>query len=356
MKKIKRREFLLSVFGSCAGWGIVLSVEGRIRKAYPPFTLPSLRPEEKKRPSAGSDLDYQKTCQDETDVLIRVLGTAQDGGIPQLGCYCQNCLRARKDPRFARLVSSLAILDLKENKYFLLDATPDIRLQADDALGRLGTEKQGRKNAPHAVVLTHAHIGHYTGLMFFGYEAMSTQELPVYCSSRLQSFLTQNGPWNQLVNLKNISIRTIFPGKEFLLTPRISLTPLPVPHRDEYSDTVGFRISGTRKSLLYIPDIQSWEAWNRSIVEETGKADISLLDGTFYNQDELPGRNISEIGHPLIQTSLKTLRDVVQRGKKQVFFTHLNHSNPALDPEGKARKEIMEAGFDLASEGMEFFI
>ncbi len=356
MKEIKRREFLHSVFGGCAGWGIVLSGEGRIRKEYPPFAHPSLRPDEKKPPSAGNCLDYQKARQDDAGVLIRVLGTAQDGGIPQLGCYCQNCLRARKDSRFTRLVSSLAIMDLKEKKYFLLDATPDIRLQADDALGRLGTEKQGRKNAPHAVVLTHAHIGHYTGLMFFGYEAMSTQELPVYCSSRLQSFLTQNGPWSQLVSLKNISIRAIFPGKEFLLTPRISLTPLLVPHRNEYSDTVGFRISGERKSLLYIPDIQSWDAWNRSIVEESRKADISLLDGTFYSQDELPGRNISEIGHPLIQTSLKTLRNVVQRGKTEVFFTHLNHSNPALDPEGKARKEIREAGFGLASEGMEFFI
>ena len=356
MKKIRRREFLHSVFGGCAGWGIALSGEGRIRKAYPPFSHPSLRPDEKKRPSAGNFIDSQKARQDETGVLIRILGTAQDGGIPQLGCYCQNCRQARKDPRFARLISSLALLDLKEKKYFLLDATPNICLQADDALGRLGTEKQGRKNAPHAVVLTHAHIGHYTGLIFFGYEAMSSQELPVYCSSRLQSFLTQNGPWNQLVSLKNISIRTIFPGKEFLLTPRISLTPLLVPHRNEYSDTVGFRISGERKSLLYIPDIQSWEAWNRSIVEETEKADISLLDGTFYSQDELPGRNISEIGHPLIQTSLKTLRNVIQKGKTQVFFTHLNQSNPALDPEGKARKEIREAGFDLASEGMEFLI
>lgn len=356
MKKIKRREFLHSVFGGCAAWGIALSVEGRIRKVNPPFARPFLRPDKKKRPSARSCLSSQKARQDETGILIRILGTAQDGGIPQLGCYCQNCLRARKDRRFARLVSSLAILDLKEKKYFLLDATPDIRLQADVALGRLGTEKKGRKNAPHAVVLTHAHIGHYTGLMFFGYEAMSTQGLPVYCSSRLQSFLTQNGPWSQLVNLKNISIRTIFPGEEFQLTPRISLTPFRVPHRDEYSDTVGFKIRGKRKSLLYIPDIQSWEAWNRSIVEETGKADISLLDGTFYSQDELPGRNISEIGHPLIQTSLQTLQNVVRRGKTQVFFTHLNHSNPALDPEGKARKEIKEAGSDLASEGMEFFI
>ena len=356
MKKIKRREFLHSVFGGCAGWGIFLSAEGRSREGHPFSLHPSLRHNEKKSLPAGNVPDYEKKQQDETSVLIRILGTAQDGGIPQLGCYCKNCLRARKDPRFARLISSIAILDLKERKYFLLDATPDIRLQADDALGRLGDEKQGRKNAPHAIVLTHAHIGHYTGLMFFGYEAMSTQELPVYCSSRLQSFLTQNGPWSQLVSLKNISIRSIFPGKEFLLTPRISLTPLLVPHRDEYSDTVGFRISGERKSLLYISDIQSWEAWNRSIVEETGKVDISLLDGTFYSQDELPGRKISEIGHPPIRTSLKTLRNVVQREKKLVFFTHLNHSNPALDPEGEARKEIREAGFDLASEGMEFFI
>jgi pyrroloquinoline quinone biosynthesis protein B len=333
MKKMERRDFFNVILGGWTGLGLLHS--GRNFRIYPKVQA--------KRP-------------DETGVLVQVLGTAQDGGIPQIGCYCQNCLRAREDARFSRLISSLGLIDLEEKQYFILDTTPDIRLQSDAVRDRLGIEKRGRKNAPHAILLTHAHIGHYTGLMFFGYEAMSTRRLPVYCTSRMGRFLSDNGPWSQLVSLENISLRTLHPGKEFSLTSRISLTPLLVPHRDEYSDTVGFRISGDKKKLLYIPDIQSWKAWNRSIVEETEKVDIALLDGTFYSSEELPGRDLSKIGHPLIQTSLNTLGKVVRRGQTRIYFTHLNHTNLALDPEGDARKEITDKGFQLASDGEEFFL
>ena len=331
MKKMVRREFLNTVLWGAAGSSLFL-----------PFTNFKKLPESSDEPK------------DETGVLAQILGTAQDGGIPQIGCYCRNCLRAREDARFSRLVSSIALIDFLEKKYFIIDATPDIRLQSDKALAQLGIEKRGRKNAPDAILLTHAHIGHYTGLMFFGYEAMSTQNLPVHCTSRMGRFLSDNGPWSQLVSFENISLHTLHPGKELSLTPRISLTPFLVPHRNEYSDTIGFRISGEKKKLLYIPDIQSWKAWNRSIVEETEKVDIALLDGTFYSSEELPGRDLSKIGHPLIQTSLKTLGKVAQKGQTQICFTHLNHSNLALDPEGKARKEITGRGFRLASDGEEF--
>ncbi len=333
MKKIERRDFFKVILGGWAGLSF-LHPRGNFR-IYPKVQA--------KRP-------------DQTGVLVQVLGTAQDGGIPHIGCYCPNCLRAREDARFSRLISSLGLIDLEEKKYFVLDTSPDIRLQSDAVRDRMGIEKKGRKNAPHAVLLTHAHIGHYTGLMFFGYEGMSTQRLPVHCTSRMGRFLSDNGPWSQLVQLENISLRTLHPGKEFSLTSRISLTPLEVPHRNEYSDTLGFIISGEKKKLLYITDIQSWEAWNRSIVEETEKVDIALLDGTFYSPDELPGRDMSQIGHPLIQTSLQTLGEVTKNGKTHIYFTHLNHTNLALDPEGDARKEIADKGFHLASDGDDFFL
>jgi pyrroloquinoline quinone biosynthesis protein B len=192
--------------------------------------------------------------------------------------------------------------------------------------------------------------------MFYGYEAMSTHKMPVYCSSPMKSFLSSNSPWSQLVRLENISIHTLSLEKEFLLTPRISFTPFLVPHRNEYTDTLGFIISGEKRKLLYVSDIQSWEAWSRSIVEETRKSDAALLDGTFYSSEELPGRNLSKIGHPFIKTSLETLKNVADEGKTKIYFTHLNHTNLALDPEGEARKEVEEKGFGIASEGMEFFL
>jgi pyrroloquinoline quinone biosynthesis protein B len=293
---------------------------------------------------------------DEVAVLVKVLGTAQDGGIPHSGCWCVNCQRAWRDSSFSRLISSLAVCDLKENKVFLVDATPDIRKQTQLIRERVKPMKNQVNFVPDGILLTHAHIGHYTGLIFYGYEAQSTKDLPVCCSNRMARFLSQNGPWDQLVKLKNILIRNIEPEQVFSLTSSIRVEPFQVPHRDEYSDTLGFKITGRQKSLLYIPDIHRWEMWDRRIVEETRKADFSLLDGTFYSPDELPSRDLSAIGHPFIAHATELMREVVEAGKNSIYFTHLNHSNLALDPKGKERGFLQKKGFALASEGMEFFL
>lgn len=292
----------------------------------------------------------------KTNVLVKVLGTAQDGGIPQIGCYCKNCQRARQDPEFLRLRPSLAIFDFKEKKAFIVDVSPDISQQYDSVHERMERPRSHKKNVPDGILLTHAHIGHYTGLMFYGYEALAADKLPVYCSQRMGDFLSNNGPWSQLVELENISIHLLEPDTPLSLTSEISVVSFSVPHRDEYSDTLGFRIAGQKKKLLYIPDIQSWKAWDRNIREEVERVDFALLDGTFYSPEELPGRDLSRIGHPFITTSLDTLKQVVIKEKTQIYFTHLNHSNLALDPDGDVSKHIHNEGFGLAQEGMELFL
>lgn len=289
----------------------------------------------------------------EADTSVLVLGTAQDGGLPHIGCYCPNCLRARKNPAEARAIASLALLDHREKKTFLIDCTPDIRPQYDRVHSRMKTGCS-RRCVPEGIVLSHAHIGHYTGLVFYGYEALSADRLAVYASGRMAAFLEGNGPWNQLVEKGNIAIRLITADQSLKLTERLSLVPLPVPHRDEYSDTFGFMVAGGDKKLLYIPDIRGWDHWDRDIAEVCGNADIALLDGTFYSPDELPGRDLTKIGHPFITRSMERLQKAVK--KTRICFTHLNHSNPALDREGPAFAEIHRRGFDLAEEGMEFII
>ena len=288
----------------------------------------------------------------ETNALVKVVGTAQDGGIPHAGCYCRNCRRARKNKIYSRLISSITLFDLSENKSFLIDATPDIREQLDIMHNRIKSKK--KRFHPDGIFLTHAHIGHYTGLIFFGFEALSTSRMPVYCSPRMRDFLINNGPWNLLVKLNNIKIHVLEIEKEFNISQNISILPFQVPHRAEYTDTLGFIISGKKRKILYIPDIQSWEAWEKSIGKIIEEVDFALIDGTFFSPDELPNRDISKIGHPFISSSIKLLSKSSTNTK--IYFTHLNHSNLALDPEGNEIKEIEEKGFSLASEGMEFFI
>ena len=289
----------------------------------------------------------------EQDVIVKVLGTAQDAGIPHIGCHCPNCERARKNPAFARLKPSIAVLDMKDKKAFIVDASPDIGRQFDMVHERMGYDLTAGINTPNGILLTHAHIGHYTGLMYYGYEGLNATKIPVYCTSKMARFLEENGPWSQLVRLENISLQKIQPEEDTSLTPQISFSPLLVPHRDEYSDTVGFIIAGPEKKLLYIPDIRNWEAWDRSIREEVERVDYAILDGTFYNPDELPGRDLSRIGHPFVTASMDVLAAPAKSGKSRIYFTHLNHSNRALDPDGPEQKEIKERGFHLAADGME---
>jgi pyrroloquinoline quinone biosynthesis protein B len=286
--------------------------------------------------------------------VVLVLGTAQDGGLPHAGCSCAHCESARVDPAFRRRIASLGVVFPKEGIRFLIDATPDVRPQLDaltDA-SPVVSPAAGR-NPVNGVLLTHAHIGHYLGLAFFGYESMHTSALPVSCTPAMGRFLKSNAPWDQLVRLENIVPLEVEHGQAVRLHERLQATPIRVPHRDEYADTVAWLLEGPQRSLLYVPDTDRWDTWEPTLAERLEQVDVAILDGTFYSPDELPGRDLSTIAHPLIVTTMDLLEPLVKSGKVEVYFTHLNHSNLALDPDGEAARTVRERGFRIATEGME---
>jgi pyrroloquinoline quinone biosynthesis protein B len=290
-----------------------------------------------------------------TGPFVRVLGTVQDGGVPHAACRCVRCLAASRDPARKRRVASLGIILPQTRQVFLIDATPDIREQLDLLRDDRDAPRLGIDRSPvDGVFLTHAHMGHYTGLAFFGFEAVHTRGLPVYCSARFASYLRDNGPWSQLVEIGNVTLRESVPGDPISLSDRVSVTPLVVPHRDEFSDTVGFLIRGPASSLLYIPDADPWKRWDAESEAILDGVDIAILDGSFYSGEELPGRDLSAIGHPLIVDSMRRFESRVSTGQLRVYFTHLNHSNPALDPAGPERAEIERRGFRVLDEGEVF--
>ncbi len=288
--------------------------------------------------------------------FVRVVGTVQDGGLPHAACSCERCERARREPSFRRHVASLALVDpaIDPPVAFLLDATPDLPEQLE-RLADLGRAVPGRVDrAPlDGVLLTHAHIGHYLGLAFLGYEVVHVQGLPVWATARMGEYLRTNGPWSQLVGKGEIELREMVSGVEIALTETLRVTPLLVPHRDEYSDTVGFLVRGPARRLLYVPDTDRWETWDPPLLERLAGVDVAILDGTFYSTNELPGRSVEQIGHPLIQVTMDLLVDRVAAGQLEVHFTHLNHSNPALTPESPAAAEIRRRGFQILEEGLE---
>jgi pyrroloquinoline quinone biosynthesis protein B len=292
------------------------------------------------------------------EARLRVVGSAQDGGLPHAACSCERCDAAREDPSRRRLVASLAMIVGAEGdeKVFLVDATPDVRAQLD-MLADVRDAPEGRvdRSPVDGVLLTHAHIGHYTGLMFFGFEAVHTQGLPVWCTSKMAAFLRENEPWAQLVRIGNIELREIEPGSPFTVGG-VEVEALKVPHRDELSDTVGFIFRGDARTVLYVPDTEPWRTWEVGLVEVIRREDVDVLivDGCFFSPDELPGRPVSSIGHPLMTDTMDMLQPLVDAGELDVAFTHMNHSNPALDPTSEARADIERRRFRIVSESEEF--
>ena len=287
--------------------------------------------------AAGDDASY-----------IHVLGIAQDAGYPQANCYAPHCNRAWENVGLRRTTSSIAVVNPSSDSKYLFDATPDIREQ----LYRLNQDAPDGDYQLAGVFLTHAHIGHYTGLMHFGHEASSSRDLPVYAMPRMHNFLSTNGPWDQLVRYRNIRLEKLENGRDIGLPGGLSVTPFLVPHRDEYSETVGYRIEGLRRTALFIPDIDKWSRWSVDIRALIRSVDYALLDASFFADGELPGRDMSKISHPFVTETMALLDDLTEREKARVIFIHMNHTNPLLIDDSPQQAEVVRRGFRVAREGM----
>ncbi|QKX03781.1 MBL fold metallo-hydrolase [Aquimarina sp. TRL1] len=276
---------------------------------------------------------------------IVILGTIQDAGSPHIGCKKSCCTSLFDTPDANRKVVSLGVIDPISNKTFLFEATPDITTQLK-TLKKLITNRQ--EEIPDGIFLTHAHIGHYTGLMYLGKEATNAKKAPVYAMPKMKDFLEKNGPWSQLVTNENIQILPLENKKEITLTPAIQVTPFTVPHRDEYSETVGYYITGPNKKALFIPDIDKWEKWDTNIIDAIASVDYAFIDATFFDGEEINNRDISEIPHPFIIESMRTFKGLSTAEKSKVYFIHFNHTNPVINAQSKQAQRVLTQGFNIA--------
>ncbi|MEE1878080.1 MBL fold metallo-hydrolase [Altererythrobacter litoralis] len=277
-----------------------------------------------------------------------VLGAGQDAGAPQIG--------NGDDGKPRLLPSSLALIDRASGKRYLFDATPAITEQLA-ALDAIEPPKAGL--GIDGIFLTHAHIGHYLGLAWLGREAAGAKEVPVYTMPRMAEFLRSNGPWSQLVELGNIELRRV--GDQAITSldlGRLRVMPYIVPHRDEYSETAGFMFFAGRKSVHYIPDIDSWTHFtygdHSALFEIIKSGRLLFIDATFWDDNELPGRDMSEIPHPRVKSTMDMLQHLPPEERAKVHFIHYNHTNPIRDPASAESREVAERGFGVAREGDRF--
>jgi len=282
----------------------------------------------------------ESICQRE----IVVLGTGQDAGAPQIG---------NADDKAPRLLqSSLGLIDRENGQRFLFDATPSITEQLV-LLDSIAAPKEGL--GIDGIFLTHAHIGHYLGLAYLGREAAGAKDVPVFAMPRMAEFLRSNGPWSQLVELGIISITEMADGQVVALSDEFGVLPIIVPHRDEYSETVGFLIKTPGKRAIYIPDLDSWdeyaEAADSSLKELVAGSDYLFIDATFWDDNELGGRDMSQIPHPRVLATMDRLQSLPDDQRTKIHFIHYNHTNPIRDPQSEESREVRARGFNVARRG-----
>ncbi len=287
--------------------------------------------------------------QEQAGPILQVLGTLQDGGAPHIGCKRPCCRNLFLRPATDRKVVCLGVTDTNaegERVGALFEATPDFpeQLQAFQSEWEIPLDRL-------SVFLTHAHIGHYSGLMFLGREALGAKNVDVWAMPRFRDFLSSNGPWSQLVDLGNIRLNSLTEQQAVSIGESVRVMPLRVPHRDEYSETVGYRIEGPRKAALFIPDINKWDVWERRLEQELAKVDYAFLDATFYDAEEVGYRDMAEIPHPFIVETMQRLGTLPPSEKAKVHFIHLNHTNPCLDTTSQAYRSVVDSGFQVARFG-----
>jgi pyrroloquinoline quinone biosynthesis protein B len=286
-------------------------------------------------------------------VCVTILGTAQDGGIPQAGCSCQRCLDAHRDLKLRKYPVSLGILGVDGTKH-IIEITKNLSEQLV-----IWTPDKNELFIPETVSITHLHLGHVEGIGQLGKPVMGLREVDVYLSPKNKDVFDNRSDIVLMEDEGNI--RTHSKNFYHPFEPKdgcgFSLQFIPIPHRSELGDNAAIIIKAEGKSILFMPDQDSWsdtlDYHSKENIRDFLKMfdiDEALIDGTFWNMNELPRRDISKIPHPTIQETIQLLGSK-REGDPEISFLHLNHSNPVNDLGSEQRKVVEENGWKISEIG-----
>lgn len=286
-------------------------------------------------------------------VSVTILGTAQDGGIPQAGCSCRRCLDAHRDLKLRKYPVSLGILGVDGTKH-IIEITKNLSEQLV-----IWTPDKNELFIPETVSITHLHLGHVEGIGQLGKPVMGLREVDVYLSPKNKDVFDNRSDIVLMEDEGNI--RTHSKNFYHPFEPKdgcgFSLQFIPIPHRSELGDNAAIIIKAEGKSILFMPDQDSWgetlDYHSKENIRDFLKMfdiDEALIDGTFWSMDELPRRDISKIPHPTIQETIQLLGRK-REGDPEISFLHLNHSNPVNDLGSEQRKVVEENGWKISEIG-----
>ena len=293
-------------------------------------------------------------------VQVTVLGIAQDGGRPQAGCIRSCC--ASLTPADVRFPVALGIVD-DDGTTHLIEASRHLgdQLRYTWKIPNEGDRKN--KGIDH-LWITHAHLGHVDGLGLFGREAMNARGIKLHVSESMADLIQRTPTWNIMVQqgVFEVEIFTNNQSCQTITSPTLKIEHVPIPHRAELSDMNAFIIRGPHKSLLFLPD---HDTWDKTLSMHKGTSiphflkmldvNIALIDGTFWSYDELGGvRCQTEVPHPPVSRTLDMLGPRAPLQDPEIYFTHLNHTNPLYNADSTEYKTLYAMGWKVADQGMKF--
>ncbi|MCH8162526.1 MAG: pyrroloquinoline quinone biosynthesis protein PqqB [Proteobacteria bacterium] len=302
---------------------------------------------------------------------IHLLGTGAGGGFPQWNCNCDNCARLRKGTikSSARTQSSITISG-NGTDWVLFNASPDIRAQIE-SFPPLQPARKVRDTGICSIVLCDGQIDHTTGLII-----LREHDKPwdVYCTSSVYEDMTTGYPiFNILGHFRGVNWHEISTDQSSFTIPKadnLVFTAVPLkseappysPHRHNTvpGDNVGFKVedTSTGKNLFYAPGLGVIED---HVYEYMKNADVVLIDGTVWTDDEMSrhgisGKLASEMGH-LDQSSKGGIKDtLISLDKPRKILIHINNTNPILDEESEERQILNDAGIEVSYDGMDIII
>jgi pyrroloquinoline quinone biosynthesis protein B len=306
-------------------------------------------------------------------MLIKVLGSAAGGGLPQINCNCRNCAGVRRDEvgLTARTQSSVAV-SADGKRWVLLNASPDLRQQVAVTRELMPDQERGPRHSPiKAVALTNGDLDHVAGLLSL------REGIPfsIYASAEVLAVLEANSMFNALdrgivprVAIGEGSPTQLRNGEEFGLL----LEAFPVPGKvalyledkatgpnfgTRAGDTLGFKISDAASgvSFLFIPGCAAVDA---KLAARLRGAELVLFDGTLYTDDEMITQGLSaktgkRMGHISMSGPEGSMAALAPLDIRRRVFVHMNNSNPALREASPERRAVEAAGWEIAFDGME---
>ena len=304
-------------------------------------------------------------------VYIEILGSAAGGGFPQWNCNCRNCQSSRAGTFQGKARTQTQVAVTSDNQhYFLLNASPDLRLQIEASPSL--HPRSGQRDSPiGGVVLTSADIDQIAGLM----SLRELQPFRVYSTPALRHILQQDNSMFGMLNRvpDQVSWQEITPGRSFSLLDAagaqsgISCEAFSVgssyPAYVSAQRAASFKSeeallglimqSSSGKKLAYMPAVP---AIDEALLKRLESADLLLFDGTFWSDDELirvqgSGATAHEMGHIPVSGADGSLRKLAGLRHPRKVFIHINNTNPMLDESGPQYREVRDAGWEIAEDG-----